>query len=154
MFSNTAGCSTRMFIRPTSTRPAQQEIMARRAKFCPSDPLLIQSGEEIGRTSSLSSMYFATDLKKRRDSCYSQRSVLCFLINTSIPNQTASGVVHNDACRIEQRHCHEEGSRFLWEHAGAFHPDDSLELPQRRALGLFLHCYCASPRDPETHQRE
>jgi hypothetical protein len=41
--------------------------MARTANICPSDSLLIQSGEEIGSTSSLPSMYFATDFKKKTD---------------------------------------------------------------------------------------
>jgi hypothetical protein len=110
------GCKQhRMFIRSTSKRPAEQEIMARRAKICPSNPLLTQSGEEIGRTASGGGAlwhvpYRAAALSGRRDA---------FSGNTP-----------------------------------AFQPDNSFEIPQHCALGLFISCYCPSPRDPETHQRE
>ena len=33
-----------------------------------------------------------------------------------------------------------KAGRFLWEQARAFHSDDALEMPQRCALGLFIHC--------------
>jgi hypothetical protein len=113
MFSNTAGCATCMFIRPTSTRPAEQEVMARRATIYPSDPHLCKHrGEEIGRTSSLPSLYFATNFKDVITAIPKVRTVLPDKHENTQPVCFRWCCTY-DTCRIGQRHCQKEGSLSL-----------------------------------------
>lgn len=133
-----------MFIRPTSTRTAEQEIMARRAKFVPAIHYLFkQSGEEIGSTSSLTSMYLATDLKKR--------DVIAAIpkVRTVFPDTYE----HSQSdCRIGQRHCQEEALLSLGTRRGFSSgrlPRNTSTLHSRAVPSLLLCIPSCSGNSPK-----